>query len=68
MPTPKGFGDRKHFVGDGCDDMSIRHRMGLQAADLTDNVFGKTPMMSRCRFCDRPVMEEEFDCGNHPNG
>lgn len=68
MPTPKGFGDRMHFVGDGCDAMSIRHRMGLQAADLTDSVFQRRPQMSRCRFCDNLVMEEEFDCGNHPTG
>lgn len=68
MPTPEGFGDRKHFGGDGCDDMSIRHRMGLQQANLMNSVFYNAPKMSVCRFCDNIVMEEEFDCGNHPTG
>ena len=66
MATPEKFGDRKHFVGDGCDTMSVRHRMGLQQANLKNSVFYRAPKMSVCRFCDKPVMEEEFDCGNHP--
>lgn len=80
MSTPKGFGDRKHFEGDGCDSDSIRHSMYFQEKKLTDQVFGrKVPVMGRCMVwmypsykeapyqCGNPVMEEEFDCGKHGN-
>jgi hypothetical protein len=61
VSTPKGFGDRIHFEGDGCDDDSIRHRMGMQSIKLKQQVFG----LGKCVQCGKPVMEEEFDCGNH---
>lgn len=64
MATPAGFGDRKHFEGDGCDANSIRHSMALSGADLQNRLFRK-PSMGRCRVCNAPVMEEEFDCGRH---
>ena len=77
MATPETFGNRMHFDGDGCDDDSIRHRMGMQETKLRGQVFA-TPIMGRCTVlvnpmgfagdafpCGRPVMEEEFDCGNH---
>jgi hypothetical protein len=68
MATPEGFGNRRHFDGDGCDKDSIRHAMSIQAEDLQNSLWGRGPNVGKCPKCGKPVMEEEFDCGRHGVG